>query len=76
MLKAVSIIISGDKVFEPGQVVAGLSPIDMEWMKKAGYILDEASSTELGEAVLGCHDEAYSAEDTDGGQRDEDGYEL
>lgn len=43
MVKAVSTIIVGKKVFNPGQAVTGLSPIDMRWMKKAGYIMDEMS---------------------------------
>ncbi len=40
MLKAISTIIVGSKVFRTGQTVTGLSPIDKNWMKKAGYIAE------------------------------------
>ena len=42
MIKAKSKIIVGKKTFLPGETVKGLSRIDKEWMKKAGYIIEEA----------------------------------
>ncbi len=40
MIKAIATIVVGDKVFQPGQVVLGLSSIDKIWMQKAGYIAE------------------------------------
>lgn len=42
MVKAVSTIIAGDRIFKPGQSVTGLSPVDMAWMEKAGHITKTA----------------------------------
>ena len=40
MVRANTTIIAGGKTFHSGQNVTGLSGIDREWMKKAGYITD------------------------------------
>lgn len=42
MIKANTTIIAGEKTFKAGQTVTGLSSIDKEWMKKAGYITESA----------------------------------
>lgn len=40
MIKANTKIIVGGNVYQKGQTVAGLSQVDKEWMKKAGYITE------------------------------------
>lgn len=42
MIKAISTIIVGGRVFQSGQTVKGLSAVDRNWMKKAGYITETA----------------------------------
>lgn len=46
MIKANTTIIAGNKIFQAGQTVTGLSSVDKEWMKKAGYISESTNKKE------------------------------
>lgn len=65
MIKAISTIIVGNRIFRPGQTVKGLSAADKGWMKKAGYIAETVERRQRPDA---------EAAGTDG--KEEDGNEL
>ena len=46
MVKANTTIIVGEKVFQTGQAVNGLSKLDKKWMLEAGYIIETARKKE------------------------------
>ncbi len=46
MIKAKTTIIAGGQTFKEGQTVTGLSKLDKDWMKKAGYIIETATKKE------------------------------
>lgn len=52
MIKAKTTIIVGSNTFHAGQTVTGLSPIDREWMKKAGYITETTNKKETVETPV------------------------
>lgn len=62
MIKANTKIIAGDKVFTNGQTVTGLSNIDKEWMKKAGYITESAKQKETPVEVPAKEEETVDGE--------------
>ncbi|GFI24206.1 hypothetical protein IMSAGC011_03002 [Lachnospiraceae bacterium] len=65
MIKAIATIVVGDKVFQPGQVVLGLSSIDKIWMRKAGYIAETVNGRK-----------SSRAKTINTGQKEADGNEL
>ena len=44
-------VIVGDRKYQKGQTVTGLSAFDKEWMKKAGYISETPAGKEEKKAI-------------------------